>query len=80
MQNLEDYTPEMLVFYQNLPAPVQNAVRHADADKIDKLGSKRGAASRMWSWRIWTAWLYLLKIWPSCTTADAERRAEHAFG
>ena len=56
MQNLEDYTPEMLVFYQNLPAPVQNAVRHADVG------------------------LYLLKIWPSCTTADAERRAEHAFG
>ncbi len=31
MQNLEDYTPEMLVFYQNLPAPVQNAVRQWDA-------------------------------------------------
>lgn len=63
MQNLEDYTPEMLVFYQNLPVPC-----------------KMPYAMRMWSWRIWTAWLYLLKIWPSCTTADAERRAEHAFG
>ena len=36
MQNLEDYTPEMLVFYQNLPAPVQNAVRHADVE-LDSL-------------------------------------------
>ena len=35
MQNLEDYTPEMLVFYQNLPAPVQNAVRHADVELED---------------------------------------------
>ena len=32
MQNLEDYT---LVFYQNLPAPVQNAVRHADVELED---------------------------------------------
>ena len=37
MQNLEDYTPEMLVFYQNLPAPVQNAVRHADVELEDLL-------------------------------------------
>ena len=35
MQNLEDYRPEMLVFYQNLPAPVQNAVRHADVELED---------------------------------------------
>ena len=63
MQNLEDYTPEMLVFYQNLPAPVQNAVRHADVE-LEDLDSLAVFA----------------EIWPSCTTADAERRAEHAFG
>lgn len=30
MQNFEEYTPEMLVFYKNLPPPIQNAVRHSD--------------------------------------------------
>ena len=41
MQNFEDFTPEMLVFYQNLPQPVQNAVRHSDrvVDDLDSLAA-----------------------------------------
>lgn len=41
MQNFEDFTPEMLVFYQNLPHPVQNAVRHSDVvfDDLDGLAT-----------------------------------------
>ena len=51
MQNFEDFTPEMLVFYQNLPQPVQNAVRHSDLvfDDLETFGSGRSRArSRSW--------------------------------
>ena len=39
MQNFEDYTPEMLVFYNNLPDRIKNAVRYADItiDDLDGL-------------------------------------------
>lgn len=39
MQNFEDFTPEMLVFYQNLPTPIRNAVRLTDVafDDLDGL-------------------------------------------
>lgn len=44
MQNFEDFTPEMLVFYKNLPAPLQKAVRHSDLifDDLDGLAEFAG--------------------------------------
>lgn len=35
MQNFDDYSPEMLVFYKALPPQLQNAVRMADTDPED---------------------------------------------
>lgn len=50
MQNFEDFTPEMLVFYKNLPAPLQKAVRHSDLvfDDLDGLAEFAGNLAKNW--------------------------------